>query len=551
MHSTARLDGAQRVLVTGGAGTDRVDHRRPAPRRGRRRGRVLDNLVRGRMANLAPAHRQRPVTAGRGRPPRPAPGARRHRGHRPRVPPGGDPHHAVRRGAAARARGPGRRHVQRARGGGRGRGRQGRRRLVGLGLRPGRGVPDHRAATTLQQRHVLRRGEVFNEGCCAASTRCTGSTTWRCATSTCTARGWTSTALYTEVLVRWMERIAERPAAADLRRRRADDGLRLHRRHRAGQPPRRAERRHRRGLQRRQRRRRRASTGWPRPSCAVMDSDLERRARPGARGQRRDPASRRHGRGAATPRLHRRDRPARGPAARWSSWWQRTSAPPVDAGEERRHDDGQRHEAVARARRRPRPPPTRSSRPAGSPRDPRSPSSSRPSPPRQARSTASPSSLHDRAAPRAPRRSASGPATTSSSRRSRSSPPRTRPRYVGATPVFADVDLATGNLTRRDRRRRCCTPRTRPSSLVHQGGVPADIDAIRDLCDPLGHRGRRGRRLRGRVAATAAARSARRSSTRRAGRSTRARSSPPARAACSLTDRSTGPSAPRACASTA
>ena len=35
--------------------------------------------------------------------------------------------------------------------------------------------------------------------------------------------------LYTEVLIRWMERIDGRPASADLRRRPPDDGLRLHR----------------------------------------------------------------------------------------------------------------------------------------------------------------------------------------------------------------------------------------------------------------------------------------------------------------------------------
>ena len=40
-----------------------------------------------------------------------------------------------------------------------------------------------------------------------------------------------------------------------------------------------------------------------------------------------------------------------------------------------------------------------------------------------------------------------GPATTSSCRRSRSSPPPTPPTYVGARPVFADVDPVTGNLT--------------------------------------------------------------------------------------------------------
>ena len=43
--------------------------------------------------------------------------------------------------------------------------------------------------------------------------------------------------VYTEVLVRWMERIAGRPGTPDLRRRQADDGLRVRRRHRPGQHP--------------------------------------------------------------------------------------------------------------------------------------------------------------------------------------------------------------------------------------------------------------------------------------------------------------------------
>jgi dTDP-4-amino-4,6-dideoxygalactose transaminase len=58
-------------------------------------------------------------------------------------------------------------------------------------------------------------------------------------------------------------------------------------------------------------------------------------------------------------------------------------------------------------------------------------------------------------------------------------------RYVGATPVFADVDLATGNLTP-ETIDRVLTPRTKAVVLVHQGGIPADVDAVRDLCDPLG-----------------------------------------------------------------
>jgi perosamine synthetase len=58
-------------------------------------------------------------------------------------------------------------------------------------------------------------------------------------------------------------------------------------------------------------------------------------------------------------------------------------------------------------------------------------------------------------------------------------------RYVGATPVFADVDLATGNLTP-DTVADALTPRTRAVILVHQGGVPADLDALRRLCSERG-----------------------------------------------------------------
>jgi dTDP-4-amino-4,6-dideoxygalactose transaminase len=51
-------------------------------------------------------------------------------------------------------------------------------------------------------------------------------------------------------------------------------------------------------------------------------------------------------------------------------------------------------------------------------------------------------------------------------------------RYVGATPVFADVELATGNLTVEtiDAVR---TPRTRAIIAVHQGGLPFDLTALR------------------------------------------------------------------------
>ncbi|MGW5050974.1 DegT/DnrJ/EryC1/StrS family aminotransferase [Actinokineospora sp. NPDC004072] len=51
-------------------------------------------------------------------------------------------------------------------------------------------------------------------------------------------------------------------------------------------------------------------------------------------------------------------------------------------------------------------------------------------------------------------------------------------RYCGANPVFADVDPLTGNLTA-DTVRAALTERTKAVVVVHQGGVPADIPAIR------------------------------------------------------------------------
>jgi dTDP-4-amino-4,6-dideoxygalactose transaminase len=58
-------------------------------------------------------------------------------------------------------------------------------------------------------------------------------------------------------------------------------------------------------------------------------------------------------------------------------------------------------------------------------------------------------------------------------------------RYVGAEPVFADVELATQNLTPGTIEARI-TERTRAVILVDQAGVPADLDAVRALCDPRG-----------------------------------------------------------------
>ncbi|MFD6892429.1 DegT/DnrJ/EryC1/StrS family aminotransferase [Streptomyces sp. NPDC059957] len=58
-------------------------------------------------------------------------------------------------------------------------------------------------------------------------------------------------------------------------------------------------------------------------------------------------------------------------------------------------------------------------------------------------------------------------------------------RYVGAHPVFADVEEATGNLTPAtvDAVR---TSRTKAVIAVHQGGVPADVHALRAFCADQG-----------------------------------------------------------------
>ncbi|MFJ5232469.1 DegT/DnrJ/EryC1/StrS family aminotransferase [Kitasatospora sp. NPDC088391] len=57
--------------------------------------------------------------------------------------------------------------------------------------------------------------------------------------------------------------------------------------------------------------------------------------------------------------------------------------------------------------------------------------------------------------------------------------------YVGAVPVFADVDPATANLTP-DTVAPLLTDRTRAVIAVDQGGVPVDLDAIRALAEPRG-----------------------------------------------------------------
>ncbi|MCT9819002.1 DegT/DnrJ/EryC1/StrS family aminotransferase [Microbacterium sp. W1N] len=58
-------------------------------------------------------------------------------------------------------------------------------------------------------------------------------------------------------------------------------------------------------------------------------------------------------------------------------------------------------------------------------------------------------------------------------------------RYVGASPVFADVDVVTGNITAAEIER-LLTSATRAVIAVDQGGVPVDLVEIRAIADPLG-----------------------------------------------------------------
>jgi dTDP-4-amino-4,6-dideoxygalactose transaminase len=59
------------------------------------------------------------------------------------------------------------------------------------------------------------------------------------------------------------------------------------------------------------------------------------------------------------------------------------------------------------------------------------------------------------------------------------------PRLAGATPVFADIDPATQNLTP-DTIEPMLSPNTKAVVLVHQAGVPADVESVHALCDPRG-----------------------------------------------------------------
>src|SRR5512141_3347454 len=55
-------------------------------------------------------------------------------------------------------------------------------------------------------------------------------------------------------------------------------------------------------------------------------------------------------------------------------------------------------------------------------------------------------------------------------------------KYVGATPVFVDIDPKTFNISP-DAIEKAITPKTKAVMPVHLFGQPADMTAIKQLCD--------------------------------------------------------------------
>ena len=297
MQSTA-LDGA-RTLVTGGAGligSHLADGPRPRP--APREIIVLDDLSRGRLENLAPARARGRVTL--------VAGDIRDRALLAHALQGVDLlfHLAAIRitqcaaGAAARPRGAGGRHVQRPRGRGGRRREEGGRRLVGLDLRHGRSVPDRRRTIT---RTTTARSTARPRPSTRGSSR---------PSATCTACDYVALryfnvygprmdthGAYTEVLIRWMERIDQGlPPVIFGDGKQTMDFVYVEDIARANLLAARV-RRLRRGVQRRERRR--DEPRRPRARAARGDGrGPAGGVRTGAQGQR----------GAAAPRRHRRAR---------------------------------------------------------------------------------------------------------------------------------------------------------------------------------------------------------------------------------------------------
>ena len=227
---------------------------------------MLDNFVRGRRENLAWAMANGPVRARRGRHPRPRAGGRADARHRRGLPPGRDAHHPVRGGAAARARSDGRRHLQRDRGG------RCARACAGSSPPPRRrSTASPKQFPTDESHHpyandtLYGAAKTFNEGLLRSFHAMQRARLRRAALlqRLRPAHG------HPRRLHRGARALdgadRGRPAAADLRRRLADDGLRLHRATSPAPTCWRAQvGRQRRGVQRRQRRRDEPARSSPR-----------------------------------------------------------------------------------------------------------------------------------------------------------------------------------------------------------------------------------------------------------------------------------------------
>ena len=151
----------------------------------------------------------RPRHDRRGRHPRPRAAGQGDRGHRRRVPPGGDPHHPVRRGAAPGARRAGRRHVQRARGGGR---RPGVEKVVAASSASVYGLaddfPTDEKHHPYNNRTLYGAAKAFNEGLLRSFNDMYGLKYVALRYFNVYGPRMDVYGAYTEVLIRWMERIA-------------------------------------------------------------------------------------------------------------------------------------------------------------------------------------------------------------------------------------------------------------------------------------------------------------------------------------------------------